>query len=82
MIQQIDAVYENGLLRPSRSLQLAEHERVRIMVVTDDHDDLLDDDFAAGREFDADVSLEDVRSALSTIRGSMDAAIHELRGEY
>ena len=82
MIQQIDAVYENGLLRPSQSLQLAENERVRITVVTDDHDDLLDDDFAAGREFDADVSLEDVRSALSTIRGSMDAAIHELRGEY
>lgn len=82
MIQQIDAIYENGLLRPSQSLRLAEHERVRITVVTGDHDDLLDDNFAVGQDFDADVSLEEVRSALSTIQGSMDAAINELRGEF
>ena len=82
MIQQIDAVYENGLLRPSQSLRLAEHERVRIIVVTDDDDDLLDDNFVAGREFDATVSLEQVRTALSAIQGSMDDAINELRGEY
>ena len=82
MIQQIDAVYENGLLRPSQSLRLAEHERVRITVVTDDDDDLLDDNFVAGREFDATVSLEEVRTALSSIQGSMDDAIDELRGEY
>ena len=82
MIQQVDAVYENGLLRPSQSLRLAEHERVRITVVTDDHDDLLDDNFAVGQEFDASVSLAEVRAALSTIQGSMDDAINELRGEY
>ncbi len=29
MIQQFDAVYENGILRPSELLHLAEHERVR-----------------------------------------------------
>jgi predicted DNA-binding antitoxin AbrB/MazE fold protein len=49
MIQQIDAVYENGLLRPSQSLRLAEHERVRITVVTDDDDELLDDNFDGRR---------------------------------
>ncbi len=82
MIQQIDAIYENGLLRPSQSLRLAEHERVRITVVNGDDDDLLDENFAVGQDFDAEVSLEDVRSALSSIQGSMDAVIDELRGEY
>ena len=82
MIQQFDAVYENGILRPSELLQLAEHERVRIMVLTDDQDELLDDSFGVDHESDAAPSLEDVRSALSSIRGSMDDAINELRGEY
>ena len=82
MIQQFDAVYENGILRPSQLLHLAEHERVRIMVMTDGHDELLDDSFGLGGDSDAPPSLEDVRSALSTIRGSMDDAINELRGEY
>ena len=44
-------------------------------------DELLDDSFGVGYESDAALSLEDVRSALSTIRGSMDDAINELRGE-
>ncbi len=35
MIQQIDAVYENGVLRPTQPLRLSEHERVRVMVVPD-----------------------------------------------
>ena len=82
MIQQFDAVYENGILRPSQLLHLAEHERVRIMVMTDDQDELLDDSFGSGFESDTTPSLEDVRAALSTIRGSMDDAINELRGEY
>ena len=81
MIQQFDAVYENGILRPSQLLHLAEHERVRIMVMTGDQDELLDDNFGVGHESDATPSLEDVRSALSTIRGSMDDAVNELRGE-
>lgn len=82
MIQPFDAVYENGILRPDQLLHLAEHERVRILVLTDGQDELLDDNFGVGSEFDPVPSLEDVRSALSTIRGSMDDAINELRGEY
>ena len=82
MIQQFDAVYENGVLRPSQLLHLAEHERVRVMVLTDDQDELLDDNFGVGPESDAVPRLADVWSALSTIRGSMDDAINEQRGEY
>jgi predicted DNA-binding antitoxin AbrB/MazE fold protein len=29
---QVDAIYENGVLRPSEPLPLAEHERVKITV--------------------------------------------------
>ena len=82
MSQPIDAIYENGILRPSQPLRLAEHEHVRILVVADDHDELLDDNFFVGQETDAAASLEEVRAALATIQGSMDAAIDELRGEY
>lgn len=82
MIQQIDAVYEDGLLRPSQPLSLAEHERVRIMVIPHGHDDLLDDNFEISDESSVPASLEEVRAALASIQGSMDVAINELRGEY
>lgn len=45
MIQQIDAIYENGLLRPSQPLRLAEHERVQVLIVPQGEDDLIDRDF-------------------------------------
>ena len=36
MVQQIEAVYENGILRPSQSLGLEEHERVRITITSEE----------------------------------------------
>jgi predicted DNA-binding antitoxin AbrB/MazE fold protein len=82
MTQQIEAVYENGILRPSQTLGLAEHERVRITITSDDRDDLLDEEFGTEQVLSGVPSLEDVRLALSSIQGSMDDAINELRGEY
>ena len=83
MIQQIDAVYENGVLRPTQPLRLSEHERVRVVVVPDGDEDLLDQDFhSSDDELDASVTLEQVHAVMSKIRGSMDSAIDELRGEY
>ena len=81
MTQQIEAVYENGILRPSQTLGLAEHERVRITITSDDRDDLLDEEFGTEQVLSGVPSLEDVRLALSSIQGSMDDAINELRGE-
>ena len=82
MIQQIDAVYENGVLRPTQPLPFAEHERVRVTVVPDGDEDLLDQDFnSSGDELDSSVTLEQAHAAMSKIRGSMDSAIDELRGE-
>ena len=83
MIQQIDAVSENGVLRPTQPLRLSEHERVRVMVVPDGDEELLDQDFnSSDDELDASVTLEQVHAVMSKIRGSMDSAIDELRGEY
>ena len=82
MIQQIEAVYEDGLLRPSHPLQLAQHERVRILVLPEGDDELFDPDFAMDESPDTAPSLEEIRVGLSSIRGSMDSAIDELRGEF
>ena len=61
--------------------QLAEQERVHVLIIPPDDDDLLDSEFTIDAE-DVPVELAEVRAALSTIQGSMDAAINELRGEY
>lgn len=45
-------------------------------------DELFDPDFAMDENSDAAPSLEEIRSGLSSIQGSMDAAIDELRGEF
>ncbi len=82
MIQQIEAVYEDGLLRPCHPLQLAQHERVRILVLPEGDDELFDPDFAIDEDLDTAPSLEEIRSGLSSIQGSMDSAIDELRGEF
>jgi predicted DNA-binding antitoxin AbrB/MazE fold protein len=36
MTMTIDAIYENGLLRPQQPLPLREHERVRITLQTEE----------------------------------------------
>jgi len=41
MAEIIDAVYENGMLKPLKKLNLPEHARVRI-VITPDIDEILD----------------------------------------
>ena len=80
MIQQFDAVHENGVLLPTQPLQLSEHELVRVIVVPDGDEDLLDQDFnSSDDELDASVTLEQVHAVMSKIRGSMDSAIDELR---
>lgn len=59
MIQQIEAVYEDGLLRPSHPLQLAQHERVRILVLPEGDDELFDPDFAMDESPDTAPSLSE-----------------------
>jgi predicted DNA-binding antitoxin AbrB/MazE fold protein len=82
MSRQIEAIYENGVLRPLEPLSLDEYQRVTITIAEDDGEEeaLFDPAFTrwcAERSRQAP-SLEEVRQALSKIQGSMaDVVIAE-----
>lgn len=86
----IDAIFENGVLRPLKPLPLSENEQVTIRVRRqgevdfDDDEELFDEEYAelCAAEADDSITIEEVRKALSSIQGSMDDAIDEDRGEY
>ena len=87
MALQVDAVYENGVLRPLQPLDLREHEQVVVSVVKATPSrsnlaveyveklkkELTDSEPAPG--------LEDVRKRLAKIPGSMAAEIIAERGD-
>ena len=77
MRKQVEAIYENGVLRPLEPLAFDEHQRVAVIVtevlVPEAGEDWLDVEcleFYAG-EADDSVSLQDVRAAMSKIPGSL-----------
>jgi predicted DNA-binding antitoxin AbrB/MazE fold protein len=83
MQRTVQATYEAGALHPLEPLVLREHQRVTVTIFDDielpqDHPMLVSsDEWAdAARE---DVSLDEVRSRLSGIRGSFSQAIVEER---
>src|SRR5262245_20355198 len=85
MAREIDAIYENGLLRPLEPLDLEEQQRVRITI---DNvyplADLLDTEFMewCAHKAAGDVpSIEEVRQMLSKIKGSMADVISAERDE-
>ena len=90
MVQQVEAVYENGILRPLQPLRLRESEKVMVSVSDESRDALdavLDHGFIAYAR--AEVAkmaviptLEEVQRQLSTIEGSMSEFIIAERGEY
>ena len=82
MSKQIEAIYENGVLRPLEPLSLDEHQRVTITIAEDggEEEDLFDPVFTrwCAEQSKNAPSLEEVRQALSKIRGSMaDVVIAE-----
>jgi predicted DNA-binding antitoxin AbrB/MazE fold protein len=80
MTRQVQAVYENGVLRPLEPLPLEEHQEVSV-TISDTHDPLaamIDYEFVerARKEVEAAgriPTLEEVRSILSKIPGSLSA---------
>lgn len=72
MTRSLQAIYENGVLRPLEPLALKEQQQVTV-TVSDDEGDWLDSNFLRYLETQADesVTLEAVRSALAKIPGSM-----------
>jgi predicted DNA-binding antitoxin AbrB/MazE fold protein len=73
MTRSLQAVYENGVLRPLEPLPLNENQQVTVTVSDQEEGDWLDATFLRYLEAQADesVTLEQVRSALSKIPGSM-----------
>jgi len=85
MEKTVKAVYENGVLHPLEPLLLRERQQVTITI--SDATDLLPDHpllVSAEEWSDAaqdDISLDEVRRALSTIHGSLSQAVLEERRE-
>jgi predicted DNA-binding antitoxin AbrB/MazE fold protein len=73
MTRSLQAVFENGVLRPLEPLVLNERQQVTVTVTDQDADDLADAAFLRYLETQADdsVTLEAVRNALAKIPGSM-----------
>jgi predicted DNA-binding antitoxin AbrB/MazE fold protein len=87
MMRQLEAVYENGVLRPLEPLDFAEQQRVRITVSDQQPGPRIDDDVvqracaeiaAAGQI----PSIEEVRAIMAKIPGSMSDDIIRDRGDY
>jgi len=84
MKRKIDAVYENGLLRPLEPLALAERQRVSVTIEVDGPDEWLDQDALAWavQEGDVTISLDDVRGRLAKLTGTLSELVISERGQY
>lgn len=73
MARKFDAIFEDGVLKPLQPLGLPESRRVTLTVADLEDEDWMDIEFmdACGSEADPTISLEQVRAAMSKIRGSM-----------
>jgi predicted DNA-binding antitoxin AbrB/MazE fold protein len=88
MTRQVEAVYENGVLRPLEPLLLKEHQRVNV-TISDTEDPLasmIDYAFVENARKEIQhvrriLSLEEVRSLLSRTPGSLAADIDDQREE-
>jgi predicted DNA-binding antitoxin AbrB/MazE fold protein len=76
---QVDAIYENGVLRPVQPLDLTEHERVTVEILKTDSDrvaaqldlDCIENMRRKVQNAGPAPGLEEVRRRLSKIPGSM-----------
>ena len=80
MHEQVEVVYENGVLRPLGPLPagLREHQHLSVTLSTPGSPaDRLDAAFVAAAQRDADVavSLEEVRQILAKVPGSLAEAV-------
>lgn len=84
MSRQIEAVYENGLLRPLEPLTLEEHQKVTVIIedaAKDSAEPWIDHEYHAAVEasVEPEPTLEAVRDALSSISGSLSDAVRAER---
>lgn len=76
MTKRLEAIYENGVLRPLEPLNLPEHHRVMV-TLSDPEEDWLDTEFmdSCAAEVREHVSLEAVHQILSKIPDSLAEVI-------
>jgi predicted DNA-binding antitoxin AbrB/MazE fold protein len=90
MSQHIEAVYENGVLRPLQPLHLKESAKVQVSVTEPAADalgemldyQLLDYARARSNSLTEVPTLDEVRAMLSRVEGSMAESIIAERGEF
>jgi predicted DNA-binding antitoxin AbrB/MazE fold protein len=83
MEKTVQAVYEDGVLRPLEPILLAERQEVTVTIsdqgnIPHDHSLLASSDEWASAAGDQ-VSLDEVRRALASIRGSLSEAVIDER---
>jgi predicted DNA-binding antitoxin AbrB/MazE fold protein len=85
MSKPIEAIYENGMLRPLEPLALEEHQRATITIAEDGEvqEDLFDPEFTqwCTEQSRNAPSLEEVRRSLSKIQGAMADVVTAERDE-
>jgi len=83
MEKRLQAVYKGGVLQPLESVELEEKQQVTLTISDPNMAGMdLAGYFAAGEWADAfrdDISLDEVRRALSTIPGSLSESVIALR---
>ena len=88
MLQQVEAIHENGVLRPLSPVTLAESETVRLVISSHSAGRsqrdlaLLERARAEVAEMTYIPSIEEVRRMVAVIPGSMSDAVIEDRGDY
>jgi predicted DNA-binding antitoxin AbrB/MazE fold protein len=88
MVQQVEAVYEHGVLRPLKPLSLTELQRVRI-IISDTASGISQRDMKIVEKAQAEIAalenaptIEEVRTALAAIPGSLSHDVIADRGDY
>ena len=88
MIQNVDAVYEHGVLRPLEPLTLSESQRVKLIIadvssVGSQPDlNLLERARAEVATMRTVPTIDEVRAALASIPGSLAPDVITERGDY
>ena len=88
MVQQVEAVYENGVLRPLEPLPLTESQRVRLTIADLGSDrsrvdlNLVERARAEAATMETVPTIDEVRAALASIPGSLSQDVIAERGDY
>ena len=87
MVQHLEAIYENGVLRPLGRLALAESQRVQLIVSDQSPVQRTDQDIVEWARAEVAAAshiptIEEARAILSKVPGNMAEDVMRERGDY